>query len=86
MVKYLDNNSGFNMWNANRAAAASNNTKPKSRFMNFLWWAIIFMGTWWLFSAWMRPAERAIPTEAENAIIATDVSNVAGREISSDKM
>lgn len=86
MVKYLDNNSGFNMWNANRAAAASNNAKPKSRFMNFLWWAIIFMGTWWLFSAWMRPAERAIPTEAENAIIATDVSNVAGREISSDKI
>ncbi len=84
MVKYLDNNSGFNMWNANKNATA--NTKPKSRFGGFLWWAIIFMGTWWLFSAWMRPAERPVPTDAESAIIATDVSNVAIQEIESNKI
>lgn len=83
MVKYLDNNSGFNMWNANRATATE---KPKSRIGGFLWWAIIFMGTWWMFSMWMKPAEKPAPTDTENAIIATDVSNVPTGEISSDKI
>lgn len=83
MVKYLDNNSGFNMWNANRTATAD---KPKSRLGGFLWWAIIFMGTWWLFSAWMKPSDTPAPTDAENAMISTDVSNVPTREISSDKI
>ena len=84
MVKYLDNNSGFNMWNANRATAA--NAKPKSRLGNFLWWGILFLGTWWLFSMWMTPKNTPAPTDTENAIIALDVSNVPVREISSDKI
>ena len=84
MVKYLDNNSGFNMWNANRAAAT--NAKPKSRIGGFLWWGILFLGTWWLFSMWTAPKNTPAPTDTENAIIATDVSNVPMHEISSDKI
>ena len=84
MVKYLDNNSGFNMWNANNAAASSN--KPKSRIGSFLWWGILFLGTWWLFSMWMAPKNVPTPTDAENAIIATDVSNITVHEISSNKI
>ena len=84
MVKYLDNNSGFNMWNANRDTGA--NAKPKSRLGTFLWWGILFLGTWWLFSMWRAPQNVPAPTEAENAIVATDVSNLPGREISSEKI
>ncbi len=84
MVKYLDNNSGFNMWNANKSAA--DGARPKSRLGNFLWWGILFLGTWWLFSMWMAPKNMPAPTDTENAIIATDVSNVPVNEISSDKI
>ncbi len=84
MVKYLDNNSGFNMWNANRAATPD--AKPKSRIGGFLWWGILFLGTWWLFSMWNTPKNVPAPTDAENAIIATDVSNVPVNEVSSEKI
>ncbi|MBR6838398.1 MAG: hypothetical protein IKM94_02420, partial [Alphaproteobacteria bacterium] len=84
MVKYLDNNSGFNMWNANRAV--NTNAKPKSRIGTFLWWGILFIGTWWLFSMWNAPKNVPVPTDTENAIIATDVSNVPAHEVSSDKI
>ena len=84
MVKYLDNNSGFNMWNANRNAAAA--TRPKSRWTGFLWWAAIFIGTWWLLGMWMTPKNTPVPTDADNAMISNDIANVPTNEISSEKL
>ncbi len=82
MVKYLDNNSGFNMWNANQAATA----KPKSRLSVFLWWVILFLGSWWLISMWSAPKNTPVTSEADNAIFTTDVSNVPVNELKSEKI
>ena len=82
MVKYLDNNSGFNMWNANQSMAA----KPKSRMSGFLWWVILFLGSWWLISIWTAPKNVSVHNESDNAVITTDVSNVPSHELNSDKL
>ena len=82
MVKYLDNNSGFNMWNANQNATA----KPKSRLAGFLWWVVLFLGSWWLISMWTAPKTVNVPTDTDNAIITTDVSNVPAHELTSEKI
>jgi len=82
MVKYLDNNSGFNMWNANQTAAA----KPKSRLAGFLWWVILFLASWWLISMWTAPKTVPGPNDADNAIVMADVSNVPSHTITSDKI
>ena len=83
MVKFLDNNnSGFAAWNANRNV----NAKPKSKFGGFLWWFILFLGSWWLIGMWMSPKNVPAPSEADIAIISKDVSALPLREISSDKI
>lgn len=83
MVQYLNNNSGFAAWNANRNAGT---TKPKSKLGGFLWWLILFMGTWWLISMWTAPKDKPTPTDADIAIVATDNIEMPAREISSDKI
>ena len=42
MVQYLDKNSGFAQWNANK-----NNTQKKSGLGGFMWWFLIFVAAWW---------------------------------------
>ena len=56
MVQYMDNkNSGFNMWNANRAATQ----QKKSPFSGFLWWTLVFVAAWWLIGVFMSPQQSA---------------------------
>ena len=85
MVQYLNNNnSGFAAWNANRSAAAA--AKPKSRLGSFLWWLILFMGTWWLISMWTAPKDKPVPTDSDIAVVATDNIEMPAREIVGDKI
>lgn len=75
MVRYLDNNSGFNQWNANREK-----TFAKSKFVNFLWWFVLFMASWWLITWWMEPqqGENANQTTVIETI---DITNVPVQQI-----
>ena len=82
MVKYLDNNSGFNTWNANRATAA----KRGSRIGGFVWWLILFFGSWWLINMWTAPKTTPVASDADIAIVATDNTDLPAHEISSDKI
>ena len=83
MVKFLNNNnSGFAAWNANRNATA----KPKSKLGSFLWWLILFIGSWWLISMWTAPKNALAPTDADVAIISATAIDTPAREISSDKI
>jgi YidC/Oxa1 family membrane protein insertase len=85
MVQYLNNNnSGFAAWNANRSAMAAD--KPKSKLGGFLWWLILFMGTWWLISMWTTPNDKPAPTDSDIAIVATDNLELPAREIRGDKI
>lgn len=84
MVKYLDNNnSGFNAWNANRAAT---NAKPKSRLSGFLWWMILFFGSWWLINMWTAPKTAPVVSDGDIAIIAPADAGMAAHTIGSDKI
>ncbi len=78
MVQYLDKNSGFNQWNANRSASA-----PKSRLSSFLWWVILFIAAWWFMGILMRPATQNTNTDTATASV-VDLSAVPVTEISSD--
>ncbi|MBO7560145.1 MAG: hypothetical protein J6T27_03235, partial [Alphaproteobacteria bacterium] len=83
MVKFLDNNnSGFAAWNASRNTIA----KPKSKLGSFLWWFILFIGSWWLISMWTAPKNAPAPTDADVAIISATTTDTPAREISSDKI
>ena len=82
MVQYLDNNSGFNAWNANRNATV----KPKSRLGGFLWWMILFFGSWWLINTWTAPKTAPVVSEADTAIIAAADVTAPAHEIGSDKL
>ena len=83
MVKFLENNnSGFAAWNANRNTTA----KPKSKLGSFLWWFILFLGSWWLISMWTAPKNVPTPTDADIAIISSGAIDMPSHEISSDKI
>lgn len=83
MVQYLDNNnSGFSAWNANRAAA---NTRPRSRLSGFLWWMILFFGSWWLINTWTSPKTAPVVSDTDIATIAP-AETLSAREIGSDKI
>ena len=75
----MDNkNSGFNMWNANRAAA-----QPKrSPLSGFLWWTVIFIACWWAIGAIMGP--RQTVDVADTSVTESDLSAVPVSNFSSD--
>ena len=80
MVKYLDNNSGFNQWRATRDKDAK-----KSRFGGWLWWFIVFMAAWWLLTSWMGPKRQDGTTPVETPVeFAVTDNGVAPIEIESD--
>lgn len=81
MVKYLDKNSGFNMWNANKNAV-----QKKSWFSGFLWWFVVFMAAWWLIGVFMAPKTQESAQNTELEIIITDISAVPVSEVGSDKI
>lgn len=85
MVKYMDNNSGFNQWVANKQKSTTTDTKKTSRLSGFLWWLVIFMAAWWLFSWWTTPKQAEQINTAEVASI-EDVSNLPTTNVNSDKI
>lgn len=79
MVQYLDKNSGFNMWNANKNA-----TQKRSVFSGILWWFLIFIAAWWLIGVFMSP--KSVNTDTPAPQIVEDLSSVPVDQISSDKI
>ena len=80
MVKYLDNNSGFSAWNANRNA-----TKKKTSLGGMLWWFAIFMAVWWAIGVMFGKNTNVVQPN-ENVVAEADISNVPTYKISSDKI
>ena len=78
MVKYLDNNSGFRQWSANKDSATK-----KSKLGGFLWWFILFLASWWLLSFWMTPKPTETQAVEEKTII-EDLSAVPVSEIKTE--
>ncbi len=70
MVKFLDKNSGFAQWNANKNAASR-----RSRLGGILWWVIIFMASWWLISIWSGP-KNVVSGDVHSAPVTEDLSHV----------
>lgn len=79
MVQYMDKNSGFNQWNANKNAS-----QRKSPFSGFLWWTLMFIAAWWAIGAITSPRQ----TVQSDAVITTseDLSSVPTSTISSDNI
>ena len=81
MVKFLDNNSGFNQWNANR-----NKEAKKSGWGGFLWWIALFLFSWWLIGLWLGPKETVNPPAATEQQLIEEVTDVPVTNIASDKL
>lgn len=62
MVRFLENNSGFNSWSARQDASTK-----KSNFTGFIWWVVIFLLAWWLFSSWLGPKKATAPADSESS-------------------
>ena len=80
MVKYINNNSGFQQWNAARDASGN-----KSRLGGILWWFILFLAAWWLLSWWMAPNSAQTDTD-ETPVEMVDLSGVPVSEIKSENI
>ena len=78
MVKYLDNNSGFAQWNANKNATAK-----KSMFGGFLWWFILLFAAMWAFGAFKAPKTETPTTESA---VVVDLSAVPTHDVASEKL
>ena len=78
MVKYLDNNSGFNQWMSSQRAQQ----KP-SRFGRFFWWMILFLFAWWIMGAWFKPQNTEVVATQPVTI---EQSNVTKQNINSDEI
>ena len=78
MVKYLDNNSGFAQWNANKNATAK-----KSLFGGFLWWFILLFAAMWAFGAFKAPKTETPTTESA---VVVDLSAVPTHDVASEKL
>lgn len=65
MVEYLDNskNSGFNQWIAGQQKSGT----KTSKFSGFLWWTVVFVLAWWLFSMWVAP-KKNVETNTINTV------------------
>lgn len=79
MVRYMDNNSGFAQWNANKNATAK-----KSPLGGVLWWFALFFVAMWAFGAFTKPAPQ--DTTNTEVVDIADVSSVPVSEIKSDKI
>lgn len=81
MVKYLENNSGFNSW-----ASARNSDGKKSKISGFLAWIAMFLLAWWAFSVWFAPKKQTVIDNKDQVVVSEKVSNVAVKKIDSDKL
>jgi len=75
MVKYLDNNSGFNQWMSQQPQ------KKPSRWSGFFWWTLLFLLAWWIMGAWFKPQNTEISVSAP---VAVEQSNAAKQSIDND--
>lgn len=85
MVRYLDNNSGFAQWNANKNAAAKSDAQKKSPFGGFLWWVILFVASFWLINSWLAP-KTTTPAATNDTTLYEDISAVPATDVKSDKI
>ena len=78
----MDNrNSGFNMWNANKNAAAAAKKSPLSGMLR---WFLLFVAAWWFVGVLMSPAKQV---SSETDVVAVeDLSGVPTAVVSSDKI
>ena len=74
MVQYLDTNSGFNQWNANKQ-------QPKKR--GFLSWLLMFLLAWWVVGL-LFPQKNTVTENVQPVDI--EKSNVAVNKIDSEKI
>ena len=72
MVRYLDNNSGFNQWNSMQMQ------KKPSKFSGILWWILLFLFAWWIMGAWFKPQNTEVVTTAP---VSVEQSNVAKQRL-----
>lgn len=79
MVQYMDRNTGFAQWNANRNA---NSKSP--RVATWLWWAVLFVAAWWLIGVFLSPRTQNVPVTPDADAI--DTSTVPVNEIQNDKI
>ena len=81
MVQYMDNNSGFNQWVANKSA----DKKKSGGLSRLLWWVVLFLAAWWLIGVFMAPKKTVVI--ADDAAIATvDLSAVSQTQIDTDNL
>lgn len=76
MVQYMDKNSGFAQWNANKTADAK-----KSPMGGFMRWFFIFIGVWWLLGLWLTPKAPTVVSEPGPTL---DLSSVPTSTIEND--
>ena len=79
MVKYLDNNSGFAAWNANR------NINTKKQSGGFVRWFLIFLALWWTIGIIFGKNTNVVTVD-ESVVAEVDMANVPVTKISSDKI
>lgn len=77
MVRYMDNNSGFNQWNSMQAQ------KKPSRFSGLFWWLLLFLFAWWIMGAWFKPQNTEIATTTP---VVVEQSNVAKQNVVADEI
>ena len=75
MVKYLDNNSGFNQWMSQQPQ------KKPSRWSGFFWWLLLFLLAWWIMGAWFKPQNTEISVSEP---VTVEQSSVAKQSIDND--
>lgn len=80
MVRYLDNNSGFNQW------ASMQTQKKPSRFGRFFWWVLLFLFAWWIMGAWFKPQNTEVVATQPIAVEQSSANkqNINADEISLD--
>ncbi|MBR3511148.1 MAG: membrane protein insertase YidC [Alphaproteobacteria bacterium] len=72
MVKYLNNNSGFNQWQSMQA------NKGKQKTFGLWWWIITFLFAWWIMGIWFKPQNTEIK---EVEPISVEQSNATKRNL-----
>ena len=78
MVKYLDNNSGFNQWNAAHAQQAKS-----GRSIGFWGWLVLFLLSWWIIGTFFQ--SKKVQNEIQQPVN-IEISNLSAVKQNSDKI
>ena len=82
MVKYLDNNSGFNQWAANKDAQ----NKRGLSLSRILWWMFFIMAAWWLIGMFFGPKTAPTQNDVVAETMAADLSAVPASQIDAENI